>query len=235
MSVARGLLCASLFGAALMLFAGRAQAIPESYLFTGGLAVITVDTDLGQPVGGPLQVTLNGIQVTVDEATGTLVSMDLTTMGPWVLSVDPSLTGGFDTITIFQASLSATGGVMTLLDPGPPRFYDYAIGPVAVISDFQASVSAVPGSEVGFAGFPANSPSASGTIFLEGSGVGATLSLDGITIARVASPLSGSAVRVKADFVFTGVNPIPEAHAMLLFVVGGGIVGWASRKQLRRA
>jgi hypothetical protein len=236
MSILSGMLRVGVFGAVLLI-AGRASAVSETYVFLNGFAEIQVTNDLGQTIGGPLNVTLNGIQVTVDEASGALVSMDLSTVGPWVLAVDPTLSGGFDTITIHQATLSTSGGVLTLLDPGPPRFYDFVTGPVAVISNFTASMSTVPGSDVPFAGVPANAPSASGDLFLEGSGVGATLSLNGITIARLEAPpqLSGGGVNVKADFVFVGTNPIPEAHAVVLFVVGGVIAAWASRKRLARA
>jgi hypothetical protein len=223
-----GILRSSLLGAVLLLAATQAKAIPVTYVFTSGSAIISVTDDLGL-IGGPLTISLDGIAVTVDEATGTMVSMDLSTSGPWILAVNPARSGGFDTITINSALLSADDGTMTLI-PGTDRAYDYTIGPVAVISDFTASVSSIPGSDVEFAGFPANSPSAGGTLFLEGMGVGATLTLDGITIAQVASPLSGTNVRVKADFFFEGVNPIPEAHAMALFALGAGIVGCATRK-----
>jgi len=237
MTLVGGILRLAVFGAALVLGAAQAKAVPETYEFTSGSAIISVTDDVGL-VGGPITISLNGIAVTVDEELGTLVSMDLSTSGPWILGVDPTRTGGFDTITINSANLSASGVSLFALG-GEPRAYEYSIGPVAVISDFDASVSTVPGSNISFGGFPANSPVAGGTLFLDGLGIGAILTLDGITIAQIpVSPIPGASstnLRVKADFVFEGVQPIPEPHATALFALGAGVVGWATRKQLVRS
>lgn len=230
-TVARGAVAA-----AALLVAQNASAISDTYEFTSGSAVVTVfdvnpDGTLAA-IGGPITLTLNGVQVTVDEAAGLLVDVDLTTLGPWVLAVDPTRTGGFDTIAIDDASLTASGGSLSLFDPGPPRGYDYAIGPVTVDSNITASGALIP-VPVELA-LTAISPTATGTIFIDGSGYGALLSMDGITIAELISPLSGGRTVVKADFVFEGRNPVPEPHAMALFALGGAILVFATRKSLLR-
>ncbi len=220
--------------AAALLIAPTASAISETYEFTSGSAVVTVydvnpDGTLTS-IGGPLTLTLNGVQVTIDEATGALDKIELSTLGPWVLAVDPSRTGGFDTIAIDGASLTASGGVISLIDAGPPRAYDYTIGPVTVESTITASGAFIP-VPVELA-LTAVSPTAGGTMFVDGSGVGAMLSLDGVTIAEVISPLSGGRTLVKADFVFEGIRPVPEPQAIALFAIGGAVVAFATRKRL---
>jgi len=224
---------------AALLLAQSASALPETYVLAAGSATVTVhdvnpDGTLTQ-IGGPLAMSLNGVQVTIDEDPGLLLvtELNLTTLGPWVLAVDPSRTGGFDTITIQHAGLLSTNGSLSLLEDGNPRVYDYTVGPVTVTSSIVASGVFVP--------VPVplelvlTTASAGGTMFVEDNDLqSATLTLDGITIAEVISPLSGGRTVVKADFVFEGRNVVPEPHAVVLFALGGGIIAYATRKSLLR-
>jgi hypothetical protein len=226
-------------GAIVLLAAGRASAVPESYQFTSGSAVLTAYHAVGDPLLPtliqispiPLAIDLDGIQVTVDEATLQLISIDLSSAGPWILGVDPVPMGGFDQVMIENATLTGGDGPISLIDPGPPRMYDYESTPIVVVSDLTASGS-VP--TISQPGFVMNSPSATGTLFLTGSGVGAMLTIDGLTIADFISPFSGQRAIVKADFVFEGVNPVPEPGSAALLFVALGALGVAARTRSRR-
>jgi hypothetical protein len=116
---------------------------------------------------------------------------------------------------------------MTFIDPGPPRAYDYESTPVVVVSDLLATGPVIHPSAA--PGFVMNSPTANGTLFLTGTGVGAMLTIDGLTIADFTSPFTGQRAIVKADFVFEGVNPVPEPGSALLLAVAVGILGVAAR------
>lgn len=233
-----GVVCSVVVGVIVLLSAGRASAVPESYQFTSGSAVLTAFhvVDVGgvdqlNLVGGPLNISLDGIQVSVDEAALQILSIDLSSAGPWVLPVDIVAMGGYDAITISNATLTGGDGSMTFIDPGPPRAYDYDSTPVVVISDLLATGPAIP--PVFVPAFVMNSPSASGTLFLTGTGVGAMLTIDGLTIADFTSPFTGRRAIVKADFVFEGVNPVPEPGSALLLGIAIGVLGVAARTRAR--
>ncbi len=234
-----GKLCAVALAAVALLWTGRASAVSESYLFTSGSAVLTAFhvVDVGgqqqlRLVGGPLSIGLDGIQVSVDEGALQIVSIDLSSAGPWILPVDIVMMGGYDQIQISNSTLQGGDGPMTFLDPGPPRAYSYSSTPVVVVADLLATGPSLPPSSA--PGFVMNSPAASGLLYLTGSGIGATLTIDGVTIADFTSPFSGQRAIVKGDFLFEGAIPVPEPGAGLLLGVATCILGVAARTRSQR-
>jgi hypothetical protein len=222
---------------ALLLFAASAEAAPVQYLFQSGTAdIYVVDSVTGQSVmvdasGNPMAsttVVLDGVEVTIDPVANILNSMNLTTTGPWVIDLDPAISAGFDQVTVQSAQLTAQNGQ---LFPVTPNLMDFQISNAMMSALVDANNPLLGGT---ITGIPISSvnPSATGTIATSGFGVLDELRLNGITIGTLTSPLSGTQVTVKADFVWRGARPIPEPHAALLFGIGAIVVSAATRKRL---
>jgi hypothetical protein len=155
---------------------------------------------------------LSGTQVTIDEDTPELVSIQLDATGPIdIVLSSPYL--GYTDVVIESLSLSGGSGLLVNLDPGPPTAeYFFLVNPLAVdlvvSADGSSPVVSVP---IG------TSAPASGSLFVASDLD--QLSLSGITLG--AFDFGGGALPIvlKADFVFSG-SPIPEPSAALLFLVG---------------
>jgi hypothetical protein len=214
--------------ALLVLLPWAAAATPVTYFFTTGSATITA-TVSGDLVAGPVTVPLTGVSVTVDEAALTLSSISLSVGSTGSVAISPAYLG-FTSINIDFASLSATGGSLTLVDAGPPAEYGYLIGPVTVSGQFDA-VNVIPANSLTDSPFGFVNPSASGTVFVDA--VAGTLDLDGITLGTLDpdGPGGEDPLVIKGDFFFGG--EVPEPGAALLLGTGASAVTVFVRRRLR--
>ena len=221
------------FGKALLLTVSlllpvSASALPVTYTFNSGSVTLTA-TVSGSLVSGPATTALSGLSVTVDETALTLDSMTLTmgSLGP-VPILPPYL--GFTSINIDFASLSASGGTLTPVDPGPPSEYSYVISGVTVSGQLDA-VNLVPVNSLNNQPFGFVNPSASGTIFIDP--FAGTLDLDGITLGVIDPDGPGGAAPlvIKGDFTFSGEVPEPGVVSLLGTAALAGLV--SARRRLR--
>ncbi len=201
-----------LLAAALLLLPLSASALPVTYLFTSGSVTLTA-TVTGGLVAGPVTVALTGISVTVDEGTLTLNSISLSMGSSGSVTISPAY-NGYTSINVDFASLSAAGGTLVPVDPGPPAEYSYSIGPVTVVGQFDAD-NVNNAFDLTDAPFGFVNPSASGTIFVDP--IAGTLDMDGITLGTLDpdGPGGSDPLVLKGDFVFSGVVPEPGAISLL--------------------
>lgn len=193
-----------------MLTAGVSEAF--TYTFQSGSVTLTASIS-GNPLIAPITRPLTGVQVTVDEGTLSLTSFDFS-IGSTGSIAFLFAVGSYTSLNIDFASITASGGTLTLVDPGPPKEYSYAIGPVTVSGQIDAvGVPIINNSPFGFL-----NPTASGTIFINPGG--GNLELDGITIGAIQPLGAPEPIVIKGDFVFTGV---PEPGTALL--LGAGLAG----------
>lgn len=208
--------------AAVLCLATSAQAVPVTYYFTSGSATITAEV-LSTVVAGPVNVALTGVSVTVDEGALTLNSISFSTGASGSVTISPAY-AGYTSINIDFATVTATGGTLTPVDPGPPAEYGYSISSVAVSGQFDASGVAPPLVDQPF-GFV--NPTASGTIFIDP--FAGQLSMDGITLGVIDADGPGGPIppmTIKGDFVFEGVVPEPGTALLLLTgIFGLGVAG----------
>lgn len=209
--------------AAALGFATSAQALPQTYFFSGGSATITAEV-LGGVVAGPVNVALTGISVTVDEGLLTLNSISFSAGASGNVTISPDYLG-YDTINIDFALLSASGGTLSLVDPGPPVEYGYSISNVTVSGQFDASGTFVPAIVDDYFGFV--NPTASGTIFIDP--IAGQLFMDGITLGVIQPPGAPYPMTIKGDFVFEGIVPEPGTALLLLT----GMMGLAAAGRRR--
>jgi hypothetical protein len=211
-------------GGALTALASAAGAVPVTYNFTSGDVTITATVN-GNTVAGPVTVGLTGVQVTIDESLNYMNSFQFTVGASGSVTISPAYLG-YTSINIDFASISATGGSLTLLDPGPPKEYGYSIGPVNVAGQFDA-VNVIPANNINNMPFGFINPSASGSIFVDP--VNGELFLDGITLGQLDPDGPGGAppLILKGDFVFNGIVPEPGTALLL----GMGIAGLAGLRR----
>ena len=146
------------------------------------------------------------------------------------VAISPSYLG-FTSINIDFATLTATGGALTLVDAGPPAEYGYTIANVNVSGQFDA-VNVVPANSLTNAYFGFMNPSASGTVFVDA--VNGTLDPDGITLGTLDpdGPGGSDPLVIKGDFFFSGEVPEPGV-ALLLGVGGAALVVFVQRRGRR--
>jgi hypothetical protein len=204
---------------ALVGLGAAAQATPLTYYFTSGQVVITA-TVSGSPVAGPVTVALSGVQATLDEPS-TLTSLSLSMGSSGAVTISPTYLG-YNSVTVNFATLTASGGSLSLFDPGPPQGYNYAIGPVNVAGQLNAT-NLNPINNLTNQPFAFSNPSATGQLFV------------GITIGSIDPDGPGGAppLVIKGDFTFEGAPLfVPEPGTALL--VGAGFLGIAARRRSAR-
>ena len=205
-----------LVGGALTAVASAASAVPVLYSFTSGSVTLTA-TVSGIGVAGPVTIPLTGTSVTIDQG---LLYLNSISFAVGASGIIPVSYAGFTSIHIDSATLTGTGGVLT---PTFPGVYDYSIGPVNVLGQFDA-VHTNPINNINNAAFGFVNPSASGSIFVSTGQV----DLDGITLGQIDADGAGPIppLILKGDFTFTGV---PEPGTALL--LGMGLAGFAGLRR----
>ena len=220
-----------LVAALLLLPAAGAWATPTTYAFLTGQVTITASNSSGL-LAPAATLQLDGVQVTIDEMTGEVVSMELTSSDTTTIVLDDPY-AGYQDITIHSLSLSGGPGLLIPVDPGPPQEFFFFIDPITLEATIDADGPAPEGGALTDALVESVAPG-SGTIFLE-TGV---LTLDGISIGTI-GPFGSEteAIELKGDFVFSGAEevPIPEPTAALVFAFGLAAVAGAHRRGARRA
>jgi hypothetical protein len=213
--------------AAAALSAASAQATPITYLFAGGQVTITATVG-GTALAPPKTVLLTGTSVVLNEPVQ-LTNVNLAMGASGTIALSPSYLG-FTSVNIDFATLTAALGTLTLFDPGSPKGYNYAIGPVAVAGQFDA-VNVNPINTLTNQPFGFSNSSASGQVYVD---TGVQIALDGITIGEIDPDGPGGAppLVLKGDFLFEATAaPIPEPGTALL--LGLGIAGVAARRRAR--
>ncbi len=227
----------TLFCLAGLLLPVSSLAASVTYQLSAGsiTTVQFIDLTTGQaspcPIGGTncltAPVALTGGELTVDEATGTLVSMALSSTNTGVLQMGGF--NGYSTVSFSNLSF-ASGGASALQSNGSVGSVNqYAFGPVngTVTTDLGVIPLSGPAASVPGASFSAGP---SGSLFIDQAGL-MTMSLSGVNLGVFCNPLSqSSCVLVKADFGFAGTPAIPEPGAIGLYALGLALVAAALRR-----
>lgn len=206
-----------LLGSAVVLSAAPVSATPVTYAFQSGS--VTLYASAGNvAVGGPANVSMTGVAVTVDESALTVPSLSFTVGSTGTIPVSY---GTFTSFNLDFASVSGTGGTLTFVDAGPPVEYGFAIT-VDLAGQFDASpptLTDVPFSILGASG--------TGSIFIDGN----DLILSSITIGAIDPDGPGGLdpLLVKGDFIFVGTVPEPGTALLL----GAGLMGVAAGARRR--
>jgi hypothetical protein len=203
-----------LLGLALALGATPSGATPVTYLFQSG-DVTLVGLVSGNVIGGPVNVGLTGVSVTVDEAALTIPSLTFTVGSTGTI---PIIYGTFTTFNLDFATVSGTGGTLTLVDAGPPAEYGFSIS-LNLSGQFDAAPPVISNAAFSIPGAPGT-----GSIFIDPDTD--TLVLSSITIGAIDPDGPGGLepLLVKGDFIFVGVVPEPGTALLL----GAGLLGLAA-------
>lgn len=208
--------------AATVLFAASVEASPIVYTLASGQVTVTA-TVAGNPVAGPAVIALSGTSVTVDENTLQLLNVSLATGSSGSITINPNYLG-FTSINIDFASLTASGGSLSVFDPGPPVGYNYSIGSVAIAGQFDAT-NVNPFLSLTDAPFGFVNTLATGDVYVD---TGVAIAMNGITLGVLDPDGPGGAdpLVLKGDFLFNGV---PEPGTAIL--LGLGLAGVAARRR----
>ncbi len=192
-----------LLGLVVALGAAPVSATPVAYVFQSG-EVSLFATSGGSPVGGPVNVSLTGVSVTVDESALTVPTLTFTVGSTGTIPVSY---GTFTSFNLDFATVTGTGGTLSLNDPGPPAEYGFTMT-LDLSGQFDASpptLTDVPFSIPGASG--------DGLIFIDGN----ELTLSSITIGAIDPDGPGGLepLLVKGDFIFVGTVPEPGTALLL--------------------
>lgn len=205
------------------------HAVPITYNFSSG-RVTLFGTANSNVVIDPVNLDLAGVQVTIDTATSSLMSMDLLAPGPLNITLNQNY-GGYDSLVIESLQLTGSNGQLILLNPGPPEENFFIVNPLDLDLVFSATGPAPTTPLVSQA--ITTSTVGTGTLFLDPALN--QLSLSGVEIGAIGPLGTESApILLKGDFIFTGTSatPIPEPAAALAFSVGFATVAGATRRRI---
>jgi hypothetical protein len=200
-----------------VLSAAPVSATPITYVFQSGDVSLFASSG-GSPVGGPVNVGLTGVSVTVDEAALTVPTLSFTVGSTGTIPVSY---GSFTSFNLDFATVTGTGGTISLNDSGPPAEYAFSMT-VNLAGQFDASPPTLNN-------IPFSIPGASGDglIFIDGN----ELTLSSITIGAIDPDGPGglAPLLVKGDFIFVGTVPEPGT----LVLLGGGLVAMVAGARRR--
>jgi hypothetical protein len=200
-----------------------ASAAPILYDVTGGSVSITVLVG-GLVVGSTVSPGLSG-SLTLDSATQTMDSLNLVLDSNIALSLS-SPYGGYDEITIEQASLTSDVGFGEILPPtsGGSSSYTVFVGPLTVNGSWGATDSS--GTNPDASNVPITYPVPLLTAVVNSSPL---VSIVGVTLNALDGASYGEAsdLTVLANFSVNSVVLIPEPGTALL--VGSGLLILAAR------
>jgi hypothetical protein len=206
-----------------MLGATAASATPVTYVFVSGNVTLWGESS-GVQVGGPANVSLSGVAVTVDVAGSTVPSLAFAVGSTGTI---PVTYGTFTTFNLDFATVNGVGGTLALVAAGPPDEYGFNMS-VNLAGQFDAN-SPLPPVTISNAPFFIPGAAATGSIFIDGS----DLILSSFTIGSIDPDGPGGLepLDVKGDFTFVGTVPEPGTAILL----GVGLAGVAARARRRGA
>jgi hypothetical protein len=219
---------AAVFAAGVALLASApALGAPVSYgITTGALTTVQfVDLTTGQaspcPIGGSNCLTgalnLTGGVITVDEASGALLSVSLVSANTGTLAMGGF--NGYSALSFSNLSFVSSGASPLVSNGSVGSVNLYSFGPVngTVTTDLSASLVAGGTATLNGATFQA---SPFGSLAID-QGASLSLNMSGVNLGVLCDPFNTSrCVLVKADFHANGTPPIPEPTGAALFALG---------------
>lgn len=204
----------------VVLLALPASAIPTTFNFVSGYAVVTAEKAVSlQQIVAPTLMSLDGTYVTFDTTPIDLTDFEFTLPQSAVINMTNPY-GGYDSFRVESASLqpgvpySTLNGQMT-----GPNTFTFVAGFIDIDGVYSAwdSTNTNPPTMNAAVPFQDNS-FVSGTV----DTVSLTLEMTGITFAVLPGAFFGEAedLRVKGDIFFFGLNPIPEPATGTLLALG---------------
>jgi PEP-CTERM motif-containing protein len=207
-------------GLAVALGAASASATPVTYVFQSGAVTLEASSN-GAQLSNPVNVALSGVAVTIDEFALTVNSLTFTVGSTGLINLLGAGYAGYTTFELDFATVSGTGGTLSLVDIGPPAQYGFGIT-LNLSGQFDAGPGPLPPA-INNALFSIPAAAGAGDIFILGN----QLFLNSITIGAIDPDGLGplAPLLIKGDFVFVGI--VPEPGTALL--VGAGLLGLAAR------
>ena len=207
---------------AVLLFAGSANALPQSYTFGSGQAHITASVVGSSTLLVDEVVYLDGSFFDFDNSPVGVPNFEISIAPTGSISMNGSY-GGFDTFVINSALLVPDTGYSSsgVLVGGTE--YSVTMGPLIVNAVYSASDSTNTNPPVNNVPLSFTNPTLNATIDTDLM----TFELIGVTLGVVPGFLVGEAndLIVKGDIIFVGASPVPEPATGAMIALG--LVGLA--------